>query len=41
MIMAMTVFNGSASNQMLTVTYTAMETNGSNNYVMLQAATLQ
>ena len=35
------VFNGSASNQMLTVTYTATETNGSNNYVMLQAATLQ
>ena len=34
-------FNGSASNQMLTVTYTATETNGSNNYVMLQAATLQ
>jgi hypothetical protein len=35
------VFNGSASNQMLTVTYTETETNGSNGYVMLQAATLQ
>jgi serine/threonine protein kinase len=35
------VFNGSASNQTLTVTYTETETNGSNGYVMLQAATLQ
>jgi serine/threonine protein kinase len=35
------VFNGSASNQMLTVTYTETDTNGSNGYVMLQAATLQ
>jgi hypothetical protein len=35
------VFNGNAANQALTVTYTAMATNGSNSYVMLQAATLQ
>ncbi|HWS83636.1 MAG TPA: hypothetical protein VN207_05195, partial [Ktedonobacteraceae bacterium] len=35
------VFNGNASNQMLTVTYTETEANGSNGYVMLQAATLQ
>jgi hypothetical protein len=34
------VFNGSTSNQALTVTYTAIATNGSTNYVMLQAATL-
>jgi hypothetical protein len=35
------VFNGSAANQVLTVRYTAIATNGSNSYVMLQAATLQ
>ena len=35
------VFNGSAPNQALTVTYTAIATNGSNGYVLLEAATLQ
>jgi serine/threonine protein kinase len=35
------VFNGNAANQVLTVRYTAMATNGSDSYVMLQAATLQ
>jgi serine/threonine protein kinase len=34
------VFNGSAANQVLTVRYTVMATNGSDSYVMLQAATL-
>jgi hypothetical protein len=35
------VFSSSVPNQTLTVTYTLMNTNGSNGYVMLQAATLQ
>jgi serine/threonine protein kinase len=35
------VFNGSAPDQVLTVTYTAIATNGNNGYVLLQAATLQ
>ena len=35
------VFNGSAPNQVLTVTYTAVATNGNNGNVLLQAATLQ
>jgi serine/threonine protein kinase len=35
------VFNGNAANQVLTVRYTVMATNGSDSYVMLQAATLQ
>ena len=35
------VFNGNTANQVLTVRYTAMATNSSDSYVMLQAATLQ
>jgi hypothetical protein len=35
------VFNGNAANQALTVTYKAKAINGSNSYVMLQAATLE
>ncbi len=35
------VFNGNAPNQVLTVTYKAIATNGDNGYVLLQAATLQ
>lgn len=35
------VFNGNTAHQLLTVTYKTMATNGSNSYVMLQAATLQ
>jgi serine/threonine protein kinase len=35
------VFSSSAPNQTLNVTYTAINTNGSNGYVMLQAATFQ
>ncbi len=35
------ICKGSMSSQVLTVTYTAMTTNGGTGYVLLQAATLQ